>query len=358
MKADDGCWTQSAFVSLYNDAVRTLDLDGSIDQVVNVVVEEYVNCEEYTEFESDVVVSFTGNPSLSTTSQLEALEESFIQTYSELNSLNSDTCDPFFREAVSVDLITSGQRRLLSQRNLATGFNYLYRVNARCRGCGNNSRLFGEGSGRRLLGLVDPRQLQQDSCVCPVDATEFRAPNEEEFQVEYATAIEVLKSENVIDGNFIESLEDVQEETVNCGDEVAFETTVSLEFSGNHWNVTDEEMNLLAQGFLTAYTAAASNVCDPHSRFVKFVQISMHVDSGDPTDTFDHVYNATIQATCQGCNSKLFSVEGEAPETSCLCGTDLSVNRAPTTQEFEIVYNDTLTNLNLQNVKHVVAVLE
>jgi hypothetical protein len=358
MTTNDGCWTQSAFVSLYNDAVRTLDLDGSIDQVVNVVVQEYVNCEEYTEFVSDVLVSFTGNPSLSTTSQLEALEASFIQTYSTLNSLNPDTCDPFFREAVSVDLITSGQRRLLSQRNLATGFNYLYRVNARCRGCGNNSRLFGEGSGRRLLGLVDPRQLQEDSCVCPVDATEFRAPSEEEFQVEYANAIEVLKSENVIDGNFIESLEDVQEEKTNCGEEVTFETIILLELSGMHYYVTDEEMVQLTNGFLESYKAAASNVCDPHSRFIETVSISMHVESGDPTASFDHVYTATIRAMCQGCNSKLFSVEGEEPETTCFCSPDLSGNRAPTTQEFETVYNDTLANHNLQNVQYVVRVLE
>jgi uncharacterized protein YutE (UPF0331/DUF86 family) len=45
-----------------------------------------------------------------------------------------------------------------------------------------------------------------------VNATEFRAPTEDEFQAEYSNAIEVLKRENVIDGNFIESLEDIQEE--------------------------------------------------------------------------------------------------------------------------------------------------
>jgi hypothetical protein len=344
-------------VSKYNEALRSLDLAGGIDQVVNVLVQEYVSCEEYNDFETDVLVSFTGDPSFSTTSQLEALEESFIQTYSELNSANPDTCDPFFREAVSVDLITSGRRSLSSPRDLATSFSYVYRVSSRCRGCGTNSRLFGEASGRRLLQL-GPRQLQEESCVCPVDATEFRAPTEEEFQTEYATAIEVLKRENVIDGNFIESLEDIQEEDANCGDAVTFETNVLLEILGIHYNVTAEEMVLLTNGFIDSYKAAASTVCDPHSRVVESVSISTNVESGDPTGKFDHIYNATIRAACQGCNSKLFSVLGEELETSCFCGPDLTVNRGPTTQEFEIAFNDTLKVLNLQHLQQLVDVLE
>jgi hypothetical protein len=357
-KSDDGCWTQSAFVSSYNEAVKNLDLDFSIEQVVDVLVQKPVTCEEYNDFETDVLVSFTGDPSLSTTSQLAALEESFIQTYSELNSANPDTCDPFFREVVSVDLITSGGRRLSSPRDLATSFNYVYRVSSRCRGCRTNARLFGEASGRRFLGL-DPRQLQEDPCVCPVTATEFRAPSEEEFQTEYSKSIEVLKSENVIDGTFIESLEDVQEEDADCGgDEVAFETTVLLELSGTHWNVTKGEMDLLAGALLTAYDAAASNVCDPHPRTLNAASISMEIEPYDPMGTFDLFYNTSIRATCQGCNSKLFSVEGEQPETACVCGTDLSVSRAPTSQEFAIAYNATLASLNLQNVQHLVSVLE
>jgi hypothetical protein len=194
-----------------------------------------------------------------------------------------------------------------------------------------------------------------------VNATEFRAPSEEEFQAEYSNAIEVLKSENVINGSFIESLDDIQEgveEEANCGKEVTFESTVLLEFSGTHYNVTKAEMDLLAGAFLTVYEAAASNVCDPHSRFLTAAHISMKVEAGDPTGTFDLVYNTTIQGTCQGCNSKLFSVEGEEPETSCLCDPDLSVNRAPTSQEFEIAFNETLANLNLQNVQYLVGVVE
>jgi hypothetical protein len=48
----DGCLTQSAFVALYNEAVmmRQEELDYSIDQVVNVLVEEYDNCGVFTYF--------------------------------------------------------------------------------------------------------------------------------------------------------------------------------------------------------------------------------------------------------------------------------------------------------------------
>jgi hypothetical protein len=191
-----------------------------------------------------------------------------------------------------------------------------------------------------------------------VDATEFRAPTEEEFQAAYSNAIEVLKSESVIDGNFIESLDDIQEEEANCSDQFMFESTVLLELSGRHYDVTAEEMVLLTNGFIESYKKAASNVCDPHSRFVESVSISTQVESGDPTATFDHIYNATVRASCQGCNSKLFNVQGEETETSCFCGSDLSVNRAPTSQEFEMAFNDTLKNLNLQNVQYLVDVLE
>lgn len=208
----EGCLTQSAFVSFYNEAVKAhqVELDYSIDQVLNVLVEEYGtdDCGEFTYFEEDLIMSFTGDPSLSTLSQLVALEESFIKTYNVENSYNLDTCDPFFREVDSVDLITSGSRQL-SDRNLQTRFNYRYRVKAKCRGgCTTNSRLFGDASGRRLFA----RELQDTSCVCPVEATELRAPTVDEFQASYSASIEVLKTQGVINNAFIQTLSDITEE--------------------------------------------------------------------------------------------------------------------------------------------------
>lgn len=211
-RTEDGCLTQSAFVSLYDEAVkaRQIELDYSIDRVANVVIEEYKtdNCVDFTYFEQDLIISFIGDPSLATTSQLDALEQSFIDTYNVENSYNPDTCDPLFREVVGVDLITNDSRRL-SDRDLQTGFNYLYRVKARCRGCGTNGRLFGEASGRRLLA----RELQDNTlCVCPTDATELGAPTVDEFQASYSASIDDLKTQNVIDDAFIETLSDITED--------------------------------------------------------------------------------------------------------------------------------------------------
>ena len=82
------------------------------------------SCGEFTYFEEDLVVTFTGDPSLSTMSQLYALKQSFFMTYNVENSYTSDSrCDPYFQEVVSVDIITTGGRRL-SDRTLAMVFRY------------------------------------------------------------------------------------------------------------------------------------------------------------------------------------------------------------------------------------------
>jgi hypothetical protein len=77
-----------------------------------------------SEFESTVVVEFTGNPDNASEDQLAALEQGFLETYNELNSLNDETCDLTFKEVVTLiflpsslpDAISSNERRFRPRR--------------------------------------------------------------------------------------------------------------------------------------------------------------------------------------------------------------------------------------------------
>ena len=386
--------TEEAFALAYSQAVE--DSGSNVEGVGNVIEMEPFSCNDSTnEFQSDAIVSFIGNPALSTQSQLDALAKSFRQTYNVINIINPDTCDTFFRRITDVTLVTEDgfNRRLEetivnpndAQRFLQSGtrFSYLYRTRGRCRGCPSNSRLFAQGSSGRMLApapFYDVHRELPDAdvdCMCPVGATEQSPPTEGEFQDAYETSITLLQKDGVIDDAFIESVINVREvNQVDCGPTNTFETQVYVELFGTPESVTEGEVDALDLSFSNTYKQVADGFCDPFFRTPVDITIdttrstSRHLQEEQNSSTFTYVYDVT--ASCRGCpnNSRLF---GEAvarmlsrgihgrrfqQDNFCFCSSDVIDDRAPSTGEFAVAYNDTVKDLDLPHIEYVVGVFE
>jgi hypothetical protein len=386
-ESPNGCpgLTEQAFTSAFREGVRTRssELGTSVTDVVLVAEMKPATCDANSEFSSDVIVSFTGDPSLWTPAQQEALAQSFAHTYRSLNGLNPDSCDLLFRDVTNVTIYREGEFR----RRLSTGsaFSYLYRTTGTCRGCQRNSRLFAQGvSGRMLLSNdvppfhVTDRRLQNDTCSCPVTATQPRAPTAEEFQAAYEESIVILQQENVIDPDFIHSVvqvNEVQQVTDSCPPIETFETFVEVELFGTESAVTADEIEALELGFTTTYVQLSARFCDPFFRTpIEVVIDTMTVVGRRLQSGSRFKYGYQVTGTCRGCsrNPRLFgqsvgrmltggaAIHGRRFQEDglCFCSIDSLADRAPTENEFAVAYNETVKDLNLPNVLHVVSVEE
>ena len=206
--------TENAFLLSYNLTIAELVSNGTLANVVgvnrNFAELEEVNCtSEVTEFEATASLTFAGDADTNIpASDVSFLEVACVDSYNEANALNSETCDELFRVVLEAELTPvedSTSRHLQSNGN----FNYDLRVRGSCRGCGPNTRLFGESQGRKLLTSTgdtfppyhyDSRYLQisTEDCFCPADDPEMRAATEEEFQLVYSEQIVVLRNEGVL----------------------------------------------------------------------------------------------------------------------------------------------------------------
>ena len=398
--ADCDGLSEAAFLVAYSSAVqaRSADLESSITAVVDVAEMEPVPCADATsEFLPDVIVTFEGDDSLATAEQLDALAQSFGQTYNALNQLNPDTCDAFFRSVVSVSLVTDqGFNRRLheDQRHLQVKpwkkFSYLYQVTGQCRACGSNTRLFNDVQGRLLSESSTAafpfmeRHLQVSDCVCPVTASDLRPPTNLEFQEGYQTSIDILKEEGVILPDYIVrvvSVKEVDEQT--CGDIETFTPQVYVDLFGFPDNVTTFELDALAVSFTNTYNELAGDTCDPVFRSIESVSIDTDPASDNgrrlqaqawTPQTFRYLF--TVEGLCRTCgsNSRLFDdVVGRMladlanaqhgrrfqEENLCFCTPEaVDIQRAPTEDEFAVAYNDTVKSLNLTNILYVVDVVE
>jgi hypothetical protein len=341
-------WTRDTFVTTFDSAIQTVVNsvmpDFSVKNIIYMTELTSVDCNEQGEFTSNVLVTFTGDASVATPAQLDQLAYSFLETYNKANKANSQTCDPLFREVSSVSLI-AGQRRLektnghAGRRKLASLFTYKYQVNSTCRGCPDNTRLFGDGIGRRQLSPTN-RNLEFHDCVCSVDATELRAATTDEFAVSYGVSIVVLQEEAVVEEELVESVVGVEER--DCNDDEAFEMDVYIKFEGA-CTASDEQRTTLEQEFRNSYLNVAKNFCDPYLRNIVEIDALQSL-----VGTTLCQYRFLVKGFCHGgCNGNptLFGV-GE----SCFCTVDSIENRSPTVEEFRLAYNGALPNLNIVEV--------
>ena len=403
--------TEEAFAAAYGAAVRAKsgELGTAVTDVTDVAEMGPTACAaSTTDFSSDVTVTFRGDASLWSINQQQVLAESFGQTYRSLNSLNPDTCDPLFRDVFTTTVlrvdefefnrrleeessdnnnVAQQHRSLQARRN----FSYLYRVTGQCRGCPSNSRLFAQGaSGRRLLPRTAhapfdfdrSRNLQDDTCMCPVTASETRAPTNEEFRVAYDADINILQEEGLINSAFIESVVDVREvqQVGYCGATETFETTVYVDLFGNPNTVTEGEIEALDIGFINTYESLSASFCDPFFRSPIEVTIDTVTRRGRGRrylqSNFRYIY--VVKGRCRGCtsNTRLFAQSVNRMLTSsvggatqarriqvqdnslCFCTLDPIADRAPTEDEFAVAYNETVKDLGLPNILYVVNVEE
>lgn len=396
--------SEERFLESYNQAIQTqsAELASSIDFVSSIIEMISAPCRNDTDtFMPNVIVSFTGNPSLASPEQLTNLEQAFQQTYNALNTFNPNTCDPFFRNVEQVSLIEENgfNRRVLNkeQRHLqatAITFSYLFRIRGACRGgCSSSSSLFDHETSRRLdwtpkdNGRIDWRRLQVDiGCICPLGATEERAPTQQEFQSAFQAAISALQNENRIDSSFIQSILDTREvNQVECGATQVFETNVRVELSGNPQSVTQSEVDALDQSFTNSFKQLTSNFCDPFFRTPLEIVIdtttvrSRLLQTGGSRRLEQYFqYQYAMQIQCRNCgeNTRLFSesvtrmlsqtTPGYSAVSSrrfqednlCFCGLEAVDSRSPTTAEFTVSYNSTVSELNLPNIDQVLGVVE
>jgi len=392
--------TEEAFASAYSEAIQSRNEDdpGSCVENVNAVIEMRLTpCPgNSSDFQADVVVTFIGDPTLSTAAQLDALEQSFVQTYNAINRLNPETCDPLFRLIQDATVIEESgfnrrldnadesqvEHRLLQAR---TRFSYPYRITGKCRGCGPNSRLFAQGSSGRKRLLEESsiishdidRHLQED-CMCPVAAKEQRAPTDDEFLTAYQTAVSALQQANVIDSEFIASVVDVREvDEIECGSPNTFDTQVLVELVGDPQSVTEEEVGILEQSFGNSFKELAADFCDPFFRIPVDITIDTstarrrHSRLLQARSVFSYLYD--VEVNCRGCesNSRLFgdAVVGRILHVlkhghrfqqadECFCSLEVIDDRSPSTGEFAVAYNDTVKDLNLPNIDYVLSVVE
>ena len=239
----DGCPTVDDFLLSFNDTISDLQGEGNLMNIVsvtkNLTEQEPVNCtSEVTEFKTTTEVTFKGDPNIEPSdTELESLATSFVDSYNSANTLNGDLCDPVFRVAVDAELIDtySGSRHHRKLESTGT-YTYPIHIHGTCRGCQQNTRLFGGSvSGRRALCSnmntehpewilqaarqvhffhSNSRELQvsnttSDDCYGPVGNPEIRPPTQEEFEEVYNEDIKFLRADEKVTS--IQVVEDVVE---------------------------------------------------------------------------------------------------------------------------------------------------
>jgi hypothetical protein len=174
-----------------------------IEQVITAFEVSPIDCSESEEdFDTEVFVELSTSGDPSSILQTVALENSFQTSFNSFSQ--GELCDPLFRTVNGVVIENEEGRRSLA----SSSGRYKYKVKGKCRGCANgNTRLFGEGPGRRQLASAASHRwlydrelrfmMSDDTCFCAVGAEE-RGVEEEEFTVVYNDDVVRLQEEGVL----------------------------------------------------------------------------------------------------------------------------------------------------------------
>ena len=403
------CTPPSTFVftELYNKSIHLTRTSKNIVSIGKVTELQSVLCDaDFSEFEISVILQFSGYPEYVTDEQLSVLEETFLETFNDLNSLNAEKCDLSFREVTGISISTDANlsvrrlesitpivvtweaepkvssmltpraRKLLSPSILSLSA----RVYGRCRGCMSNSTLFDDDKNivrRDLVNHIQRRSLQlssEDQCFCPINA-DIGAPTSAIFTAAYERNVKSMNHTEPL--HFVENiLEVVELEEVKCVAELSqFESYIVLEFYGDVNNSTADQLAVLKQAFLESYNTANSldtTTCDLQFRVVNEVDIAINGTASrrlianplSQNSTYARfTFRFTLRGTCRGCkrDSNLFQdavrrklsspSENKLPRflqnvsnNDCLCPVNAEL-RAPTVEEFTSIFTSELAVL-------------
>ena len=400
INADLGAPTSAIFTAKFERNVKSMNHTEPlhfVDNILEVVELEEVECtSQLSYFESYIVLEFFGDFDNATADQLAVLKQAFLESYNAANVLDTATCDLQFRVVNEVDININGtaSRRLLAnpsgQNSTSTQFNFRFTMRGTCRGCEMGANLF-QNSDRRKLSSPSkntlPRFLQnvsKDDCLCPVNA-EIRVPTIEEFSSIFTSELAVLQKSDTL--TFIEGIADepIEVNPAKCDETIGnFETEIIVPFSGDPDLTSKADLDRLESAFLTSYNdLSQSNFCDPLFRSVLSVNIvgSVSVPSGLSRNLDSRYLQTNVESTprrfyfkfvvsgqCRGCmkNTKLFNDavrRRSLVATSnkrrlddgdqCFCPTEFVDDRAPTEEEFSLLYNETVIALDLPYVDEI-----
>ena len=303
-------------------------------------------------FDKQVLLTFLGRAEDISTVELCTLEQTFASSY---NALTASTCT--FRIIDTVTALMNFTDGLAtpsaqSSTNPSALSGIRFQIIGHCQGCKNNLNLFTRDTSRRLQAVIDGTLPFVDGIA--------------------GTPIEVDPA--------------VCDASVNT-----FENVVILPLYGNPDLISDSEKQSLAEGFLMAYNSLTQgSFCDPLFRTVVDVfggevvpqqqgvaasTARLRYLQSRTTGAEKYSYKIIVTGQCRGCppNTKLFndavrrrslvmsssgSIRHMITDNECFCPTNFVDARAPTAEEFSVVFNQTLALLDLPHVVAVVGIVE
>lgn len=337
------------------------------------------DCDEEVTFETSVLVGLRGRPDDVTSNEMRVLEQAFIDSYANAECGDRDIDQVMIVSRQIGNNETSSRRRSLQSSSNNRDFTYIFRTSGRCRGCGRNTRLFAQGVSRILAqdsergfhrGLqyeygLESHSVEEEDCPC-------EAPTENDFLLSFNSTIRGLVADGLL-VNVVGVNGDIAElEEVDCGEEIEFETIVSLSFEGDSsTEPSGAELDALALSFVDSYNegnALNGETCDLLFRQVSEANLTLISITGGNANRNRELqsnrfnYEVSVRGRCNGCqrNTRLFG-ESQRRELSmhsldtlpnfmqygerilqtsaCFCPVDNPEERAPTTSEFEIIYD-------------------
>ncbi|CAB9511189.1 expressed unknown protein [Seminavis robusta] len=313
-------------------------------------------------------------------SEKQALQDAFRVIYNRLAFLS---CDPFFRQVIDATLEEDEtvRQRVLQQlqeesdgsyNNNATAFNMtnttnttttttvpdersisgsLFSVTGTCRGCPVTStgsfQLFDDTFRRslreeyeqstrskRLPRFTPPRRnLEEDSCVCPVEV-QVEQLSINEFVVSYNEELEDLQEQGVLVS--IETVQELQEgQQVGCEGEIrTFTTKVFADVTLYADDLSDEEKSSLEYLFQDTYNSLTFALCDGLFRSV--VNVNLDSTGASPLG----FRRRGLQQEQGIYNGTSFNATSNATSTLEDVGVQPGDNQGVTPEVFQVAFND------------------
>lgn len=256
-------------------------------------------------------VDTIGDPTRINENDLLALRTAFIATYNELGQFN---CDGLFRRVESMDIQIYDYE---TEGRIPRNINFIFEVDYSCRGadCNLPAVLFSQSNGFLGRGDKDSKKKDgdgsggdpppddpppqegsggggggggdgggggggggdgffnrrlQDTCgVCLTDNASNKSPSPRQFVDEFRDAVQAL---NIVGVESITNVLEIKKETCPSERE-QFNETVYFELEGDPNNLTETEIQLLADTFLSSYNYFADVGCDGRFLSVESVTI-------------------------------------------------------------------------------------
>ena len=294
-----------------------------------------------------LVIETFGN-TLPNNTQPEDLGAMFLESYNDLNFLNSESCDTQKRILeFTMTSIVSNTTLENEKGDTITRLEVEIYAAGNCQDCDSNLNIFDTKNDRRWL-------QKEIECLCPVNATTYRAPTLNEFFANF----QKMQQENNM------TLVELEEKkVVPCDDEyVAFQKMVTVEFEVV-CGLLEDDTPLLEAAFVKIYNDIMLDFCDPYFRRLENATV---VTIGDRTTESKITMEISVHGTCRGCdpqNVTLYDINVDIGNSNvrmlqrildrrlqgkhrrsvleiCYCDAETIADRGPTEVEFIHLYRE------------------